>query len=194
DVLEVGDLAHQRVGLGVARPGLLEVGADAAPQGAGLADIDHLRLGVAIEVDARSIGQALKLVVDGLRAHGLSIVATAPARIEAWGPGLDPGGSDSSALPSTGACLADLLTPERADAVAELGGLLEVEPPRRVLHLRLQLGDTALEIGGRLERLLRRGLHLDGVVVALVDRPQEVADGRADRLRPGARPPVRLRL
>jgi len=84
DVLEVGDLAHQRVGLGVARPGLLEVGADAAPQGAGLADVDHLRLGVAIQVDTGSIGQPAELVVEGLRAHRLFIVTTARARVEAW--------------------------------------------------------------------------------------------------------------
>src|SRR2546429_1550882 len=84
---------------------------------------------------------------------------------------------------------ADLLASQGADAVAELGGVLEVEPPRGVLHLRVQLADAPLEVGRRVEGLLRGRLDLHGVVVALVHRLQQVADRRADRLR---RDPVLL--
>src|SRR5256886_13027199 len=83
DVLEVGDLADQRVGLRVARPRLLEVGADAAPQRGRLADVDDLGLGVAIQVDARSVGKASELVVE-CRATHVFIVARTRARVEAW--------------------------------------------------------------------------------------------------------------
>jgi hypothetical protein len=79
DVVEVGDLAHERVGLGVVRARLLEVRADPAPQRGRLADVDHLRLGVAVEVDARPVGKPLQLV---LEAH-TAIVATARGRVDA---------------------------------------------------------------------------------------------------------------
>src|SRR2546426_244969 len=76
----------------------------------------------------------------------------------------------------------ELRSPERLDPVAELGGLLEVEPPRRLLHPCLQLGDSPRERRGRLELLLGGRLHLDRVVVPLVDRLEELAGRRPDRL------------
>src|SRR5262249_37827549 len=71
DVVEVGDLAHERVGLRVARPGLLEVRADPAAQRGGLAYVERLALGVAVEVDPRAIGQCGELLV---QRHDLNIV------------------------------------------------------------------------------------------------------------------------
>jgi len=63
------------------------------------------------------------------------------------GPAQMVSGSGSPGLAAAGSIVAgsirggltDLLASKRPDAVAELGGLLEVEPPRRVLHLRVQL-------------------------------------------------------
>src|SRR6185503_2776668 len=92
DVLEVGDLAHHRVGLGVVRAGVLEVRAHAAAQRGRLADVDDLGLGVAIDVDAGAIRDARELVVEAhviivASARGRTIVASAPARtIVASGP------------------------------------------------------------------------------------------------------------
>ncbi len=56
DVVEVGDLTHEGIRLGIVRPRLLEVRAHAAAQRGRLADVDHLGLGVAIKVDAGPVG------------------------------------------------------------------------------------------------------------------------------------------
>jgi len=64
DVLEVADLAHERVGLGVARARLLEVGPHAAPQRRRLADVQDLLLGVPVEVDPRPVRHPGDLLVE----------------------------------------------------------------------------------------------------------------------------------
>ena len=64
DVLEVADLAHERVGLGITRARLLEVGPDAAPEGRGLADVQDLLLAVAVEVDSRPVRHPGDLLVE----------------------------------------------------------------------------------------------------------------------------------
>src|SRR4030095_15575405 len=64
DVLEVADLADQRVGLGIARARLLEVRAHAAPQGGGLADVEYLLLAVPVQVDAGLVGHPGELVFE----------------------------------------------------------------------------------------------------------------------------------
>ena len=77
DVVEVGDVVDQRVGLRVARAGGLEVGADAGPDGRRLADVDHLPLGVLVEVDARPVREALELLRE---IHGSIVRSTARGR------------------------------------------------------------------------------------------------------------------
>src|SRR5260370_40927019 len=76
---------------------------------------------------------------------------------------------------------------EGLDAVPQLGGPLEAETPRRVLHRGLELGHVGGERGGALP--LGRGclLYLDGVVVALGHPLQECADRAPPRPRPHAR-------
>ena len=59
DVVEVADGADEGVGLGIVRPGLLEVRAHAALQGGRLAHVDDLGLAVLVEVDAGPIGQPI---------------------------------------------------------------------------------------------------------------------------------------
>ena len=76
DVVEVGDLAHEGVGLRIAGACLLEVRADAAPQRGGLAYVQRLALGVAVEVDPRAIGQRGELLVqrhDNILYRGRSL-------------------------------------------------------------------------------------------------------------------------
>jgi hypothetical protein len=63
DVLEVADLAHERVGLGISRPRLLEIRPDATPQGRGLADVQDLLFAVPIEVDPRPVRHPGDLLV-----------------------------------------------------------------------------------------------------------------------------------
>ena len=67
DVLEVADLADERVGLRVARPGLLEIRAHAAPQRGRLAHVEDLGLRVPVDIDARPIGQAGELLLEAHR-------------------------------------------------------------------------------------------------------------------------------
>ncbi len=52
DVIHVDRLAHQRAGLGVSLRRSQEVGAHAGAQVLGLADVDHLALGVLVEIAA----------------------------------------------------------------------------------------------------------------------------------------------
>src|SRR5262249_4586677 len=75
DVLEGGDLADERVRLGVSRARLVEVRAHTAAQRGGLAHVDRLRLAVFVERDRRSFGQARELVFEGWCAHNGFIVA-----------------------------------------------------------------------------------------------------------------------
>src|SRR5439155_2082723 len=76
----------------------------------------------------------------------------------------------------------ELPSSQRLDPVAQLGRLLEVEPPCRFLHPRLELADPFRELRRRRERLFGGGLHLDRVVVTLVDGLEQLADRRPDRL------------
>jgi hypothetical protein len=57
DVVHVDGLAHQRAGLRVHLVGFEEVGADARAQVLRLADVDHLALGVLVEIAAGRGGQ-----------------------------------------------------------------------------------------------------------------------------------------
>jgi len=64
DVLEVADLTHERVGLGVPRARLLKIGADAALQRGRLADVQYLLLAVPVEVDPRPVRHPGDLLVE----------------------------------------------------------------------------------------------------------------------------------
>src|SRR5260370_31732385 len=79
---------------------------------------------------------------------------------------------------------------EGLDAVPQLGGPLEVETPRRVLHRGLELGHVGGEGRGTLPLGRGRLLDLDVVVVALRHRLHEAPDRAAHRLRGAATRPV----
>jgi hypothetical protein len=64
DELEIGDVPDEGVGLGIGGPRDLEVRPHAPPQRRRLADIDHLRLGVLVQVHARPLRQAGQLLVE----------------------------------------------------------------------------------------------------------------------------------
>ena len=57
DVVHVDSFAHQRAGLGVGLRGLEKVGAHAGAQVLRLADVDHLALGVLVEIAAGQVGR-----------------------------------------------------------------------------------------------------------------------------------------
>src|SRR5204862_5227552 len=63
----VRDLPDEAVGLGIVGSGLLEVRADAAPERRRLADVDHLRLGITVEIGGGPVGGARQPLVEG---HG----------------------------------------------------------------------------------------------------------------------------
>ena len=65
DVLEVPNLPHQRLGLGIARAPLLEVGAHPAPERRRLAHVDDGRLRVLVEVDAGPVRYPCEFLVEG---------------------------------------------------------------------------------------------------------------------------------
>ena len=58
DILNVHRLAHQRAGLCVGLRGLQQIRTHPRPQALGLADVDHLSLGVLVEVHAGLSGQS----------------------------------------------------------------------------------------------------------------------------------------
>src|SRR5262249_56569427 len=72
DELEIADLRHEGIRLRVARSRLLEVGAHAAPERGGLADVDDLALGVLVEVDAGPVGKPGEFVGEIDRGYGPS--------------------------------------------------------------------------------------------------------------------------
>jgi len=82
DVLEVGDLPDERVGLGIPRSRVLEVRAHAAPQGRRLADVDHLILAVPVEINPRTVGQARELVFEGVTHSDYCSDGACPVRGE----------------------------------------------------------------------------------------------------------------
>ena len=78
DHLEVGDPAGE-VGDAAAALSGLEVGAYAGPQRLGLADVEHLALGVTEEVDARLGGQGLQPRLERV-GHAASVATPIRAR------------------------------------------------------------------------------------------------------------------
>ena len=64
DVVHVDGLAHQRAGLGVGLRRFEEVGANARPQVLRLADVDHLALGVLVEIAAGERGEGADFRVE----------------------------------------------------------------------------------------------------------------------------------
>ena len=67
DVIEVHGLAHERAGLGVGLAGGEQVAADARTKIPRLADVDHLTLGVLVEVNAGLGGKRADFLVE---VHG----------------------------------------------------------------------------------------------------------------------------
>ena len=67
DVFDIHRLAHQRAGLGVFPSPFVEIAGDAAPQVLRLAHIDHLALGVLVEIHARLGRNGADF---GLQVHG----------------------------------------------------------------------------------------------------------------------------
>jgi hypothetical protein len=64
DVFQIDGLAHQRAGLGVGLRGFQQIRPDARAQVLGLAHVDHLALGVLVEVHAGLRGQSADFLVE----------------------------------------------------------------------------------------------------------------------------------
>src|SRR6185369_14006727 len=79
DVVARPVLPHQRVGLGIPRARLLEVGAHATAQGRRLADVEDLLLAVPVEVDSRPVRHPGDLLVEIHDLYRLASDGGAPA-------------------------------------------------------------------------------------------------------------------